>query len=538
MPLPSGGGAWPPPNLATVADKISEWGAWYSGDPDQLSVYYGGQNADGLDTVSRARLLNRPAQYRGGVVGAVARWWWGEPIPVGEKRHKLHLPVAGDLASVSADLLFSEPPTLTLDDHTGQARLDDLMEGAGIEAALLEAAELCAALGGVYLRTCWDQEVRPEGPWLAAVHADAAVPEWRWGRLVAVTFWRVIAQNGTTIVRHLERHEPGAILHGVYEGTADDLGHRVPLTEHAETASIADALTDGDVIETGLRTMTADYVPNIRPNRIWRAVPEAASLGRSDFAGAEPFMDALDEIYSSLMRDIRIGKGRLVVPQSYVENLGPGRGGLFDLDREVYEAVDLLAAGDRVDITAHQFAIRVTDHLSAADHLLGKIIRMGGYSAQTFGEGGEVAVTATEVRARERRSMITRDKKLRYWKPFTAGRIENLMEVDATVFGSGVTPERPRIVFGDSVSEDLLSLANTAEALRRAEAASTEVIVGLLHPDWDETQQAEEVARIKAERGSPADPFTIRPVGALDGPQDDEPDEIDQAPEDLPEEAA
>lgn len=46
-----------------------------------------------------------------------------------------------------------------------------------------------------------------------------------------------------------------------------------------------------------------------------------------------------------------------------------------------------------------------------------------GYSAQTFGLGDAAAVTATEVTARERRSMITRGMKARYWAPAVAGML-------------------------------------------------------------------------------------------------------------------
>lgn len=232
-------------------------------------------------------------------------------------------------------------------------------------------------------------------------------------------------------------------------------------------------------------------------------------------------MDALDEVYSSLMRDIRVAKARLIVPSDYLQSLGPGQGAVF-ADREVYEAVDVLQDGTGLQISAHQFAIRVNEHLTAADHLIKRIIHVAGYSPQSFGDdGGGAAMTATEVRARERRSMITRDKKANYWRPAISGMIENLLAVDRVIFGTNIEPQRPRVAFGDSVSEDIGTLAATAKALRDAEAASTQVIVRLLHPDWDDTQVSEEVERVLAERGTPVeDPLAIRPAGA-DIPGDD-----------------
>ena len=48
---------------------------------------------------------------------------------------------------------------------------------------------MCAALGGVYLRVVWDTDV-DDKPWLDLVPPDAAIPEFRYDRLVSVTFWR------------------------------------------------------------------------------------------------------------------------------------------------------------------------------------------------------------------------------------------------------------------------------------------------------------------------------------------------------------
>ena len=66
---------------------------------------------------------------------------------------------------------------------------------------------------------------------------------------------------------------------------------------------------------------------------------------------------------------------------------------------------------------------------------------------------------------------------------------------------TGVDVERPDVVFQDSVQDDIKTLAETAELLRRAEAASTETLVALTRPDLDEDDQREEVDRILKETG-------------------------------------
>jgi A118 family predicted phage portal protein len=524
MPLPDGGGAWPPENLAPITDRLCAWSAWYSGNPDDLEKVYGGAYGSGYDSVSRQRIYDRPSQHRGGVVGRFARWFWGQPLSSNQQRAKLHVPAASDLAQAGADLLFTEPPTFTAENTGTQERLEELADD-GLHAKLLESAELGCALGGVYLRVCWDREMS-DRPWISVQHADAAVPEWSWDQLRAVTFWRVIHADDKKTIRHLERHEPGYILNGLYEGDEGKLGKPIGLDAYPETEGL-DA-----VIDTGLKTsrgtpmLTAVYIPNARPNRTWRNLPAAAPLGRADFGGIEPMLDALDETYTSWMRDVRIGKGRLIVPEVYLQSLGAGDGARFDAEREVWQGLNMLpganAAGQQ--LTVAQFAIRVQEHRDTANDLMEQILRAAGYSAQTFGLAGEVAVTATEVAAKERRSLITRDKKILNFRPRLADALEVLLAVDQLVLKtSGVQAERPSVEFADAVSEDMGSLAQTAQLLRAAEAASTETLVQLVHPDWDQDQVDEEVARIKDE--APAELTAPDPEAGMGAAGSGAPDE-------------
>jgi hypothetical protein len=272
MPLPTGG-AWPPAPLAPVFDRLAAYAAWWTGDPDDLAAAYGSGAGLVFDSVGRERVTNRPSQYRGGVVGRLARWFWGEPVNLNQRSAKLHVPIAADIARTSAELLFAEPPQITVEEQGGDEKTQDrlnILVDDGLHSTLLEAAEVCAALGGVYLRICWDADVA-DRPWLSAVHADAAVPEWRWGVLAAVTFWEELSNDSREVVRHLERHERGVILHGVYKGTPEDLGKPMDLQAFPETAVFE------PVVETGLDKLTAEYVPNMKPNRLWRSLPSASA---------------------------------------------------------------------------------------------------------------------------------------------------------------------------------------------------------------------------------------------------------------------
>lgn len=498
MPLPTGNVPWPPPYLTPALDAMRTWDTWWSGDPDRLESLYGGGTIGGIDP--------KPMQFSGGALGKLARWWWGTPTGEGERRTKVHVPIAGDLCAGSANLLFSEPPKFTVTGDATTKRLDALTDD-GMLATLQTAAEIGAALGGIYLRPVYDKTIA-DRPWIDAVHADRAVPEYVWGRLAAVTFWRIVHEADGQVWRHLERHEPERILHGLYQGTAGKLGRAVPLEDHPATAGYALAVNDQSAILTGYKRLDVAPVVN-QMSRRWRCNPALKDLGRSDLDGVETLMDQLDETYSSWMRDIRLGKGRILIPDSYVDRRGPGQGASWNPDREAYAALNMLARPDSAgQLTVAQFAIRVQEHRDTAEDLVNQILRSAGYSGQTFGLGGDVAVTATEVVSKERLSMTTRGRKILRWRPALAHVIEALLTVDREVFGGDIEPQRPTVEFEDSVQEDPLQLANTVETLTRAQAASVDTKVRMVHPEWDDPMVNAEVDRILAEQGMKVpDPF-------------------------------
>ncbi|TXS22625.1 phage portal protein [Streptomyces sp. ms191] len=500
MPLPASGATWPPTDPIVQSD-LADWDAWYSAEPDRLEQRYQGRGTVGTP--------NRPAQYAGGIRGRVARWFWGNPTPAGEKRDKVHIPLAGDIARTSSGLLFSEPPKLISDHTETQARLDQLVEG-GLHPTLLESGELCAALGGAYYRVVWDEEVS-DRPWIDTVAADRAVPEFRYGKLVAVTFWTVLPDpddpTGRRVFRHLEKHEKGRIYHGLYEGSATSLGAVRPLQDHPATAPLAAMVDAEGGLDTGAPDhLTASYMPNVRPARGWRHIPSAAYWGQSDFQGIEGILDALDEAWSSWMRDIQNGKGRIIVADALLQSAGPGQGATWEEEKRVFTGLNMLPRandkGSPIDVV--QFEIRVAEHRDTCAALVEQAAQQAGYSAATFGETDGTAVTATEIRARQRRTLMTRSRKALYADPALSSIVAALLAVEAGPrFGvKGLdTSEPPKVEFEDSISESTGELATTAELLRRGEAASTDTLVRMMHPDWDDKQVKAEVDAILGESG-------------------------------------
>ncbi|MEV0553149.1 phage portal protein [Streptomyces sp. NPDC050597] len=489
MPLPLNASTWPPPQWAAHYEEMRVDDAWYSGNRQRLTRIYSNHK--------------RPTERR--------RLWGRKSYEHRQDRrdNRLHVPLPGDIASTSADLLFADMPSIKVEDKGTQERLDQLLDEGRAHQVFLGAAEQAAALSGVFLRVTWDRDLAPR-PLLTVMQPDGAVPEWRFGLLRAVSFWRELdGSTESTVWRHFERHESGRIVHALYEGTGDNVGRRVPLTEHPDTVDLVDSLDrDGEGISTGIRDLTAAYVPNMLPNRLHRGSP----IGRSDYAAPiyDQF-DALDEVWTSWMRDIRLARARLIVPDGYMRNDGPGKGASFDDDREVWHSLKM-PPNEGAGITLNQFDIRVEEHQRTAESLTRQATQSAGYSAQSFGlDGGGQAITATEVDSRDQRSMVTRRKKTGYWRHGVADMTHVMLQLDAKLFGSHITPARPRVEFGDGVAESEQSTATTLDLLNRAGAVSTATKVKILNPEWDDTAVQAEVRAILAETGAAAPD----PVGAF-----------------------
>ncbi|MGW2113785.1 hypothetical protein [Streptomyces zhihengii] len=519
MPLPpSGQTPWPPPQLAVPHADMDMWRAWYAGDPGHLAAVYGSTApymrhglAREFFEADKRRLLN-----------GEPRMFWGQDPAPGQQAAKLHVPIAGDIAEMSANLLWSEVPQVTVDvDSTDRAtavsttaQIGRYLDDRG-HAKMREASELTAGLSNCYLRVVWDTSLRPR-PWTDVIPADGVVPEWRWGVLASAIVWRELAPTSaeSEVWRLLEYHEPGTIQYGVYKGSQDTLGMLQDLVDHPDTEYLAKRTDSQGRQATGIDRLLITHLPNMLPNRMWDGLPGTAPLGRSDYAGIEPLMDALDESWTSWMRDLRLGKAMVIVPQTMLDTDGPGSGATFDLDRELRVALNMLDGGDRDPITQVQFKIRVEEHERTCKALRRQILSSAGYSAQSFGEEGSVAVTATEVAARKEESLTTRGTKILYQRPALLEHLTTMMMVDVRHCGAkGVDPAAElTATWPQAVQPDPEATARTLSLLDSAGAISTFMKVKMREPSWDDAEVLAEVRRIRDDQRSvslaPAeDPF-------------------------------
>lgn len=546
MALPRENSAWPPREWAPAFDRyrLNE-GIWLN-DTDLLNAILRGGSVNTDD----GRRLAEQRKRNGMLVNLMRRWGWAQITPPGEKRTDLPVPIGGSIADLSAAQLMSEAPMVRLfsTDQEGkrarlksdqQNRIDVVCNSDDAHMTLLEGAQVTAAIGGSVLKAAWDvEDPDRESVWFDVVGADVAVPEFNSsGRLVAVILWQEYAARGEKVYRHLERHAAGVIEHALYLGTKQSIGRLERLDRVDELGSLlatpnAESTDNVLSIGTGLTRPTAQFWRN-RPTRGWRHAGVMAHLGRSDFEGIEPLIDAYSEAWGSMMRDVRLGKARAFVPIGTLDRLGAaGTGGSFDPDREFYQEVGGLNPEMGADqIRVEQPLIRWQEHMKTLAGLKLEILDGAGWSLSSYGnpmqgsEGGG-GVTATEVVDRTTKSERTRDEKALLFKSPANPFFRMLMELDGMLYpgaGGGPITDELAIDFPDVSQVDPEKQARTFMDMSTAHAMSIDQMVRERRPNWDDEQVQIEVDLIFAEierltgTTMPTDPTQLgRSGGSID----------------------
>lgn len=479
--------AWPPSDLTRF--KIKEHATWYAGDPNMLADFYANNSTN--DYLGIPRASNNKNTF------------WGRQIK-NNSSFFMHVPIASDIAETSAGFLFGESPLVRFPNNNDaseaiaqdQKELDKMLVKSGFFQKLLQAAESASAVGGIYIIVSWDSDVSPY-PIPVVMQPDNVFPEFKFGVLSAVDCLISTFRNrdntgkeGSTYYRMFERREPGKIITTLFEGSESNLGQQIPLTQCEETKDI-----EPEVTIKGYDKLTAVYIPNMLPNRLARQSCE----GRSDLQGIETLMDALDETFSAWMKDIQFAKGKIHVPKEFLEENDSGKVS-FNIDEDMYvklEGDPLSMEGAK--ITATQFAIRANDFEKSCLNLLDRIITSAGYSPQSFGLNiAGRAESGTALNVRERKSFITTSKKQAFWEEPIKKLVEMMVAIYTTELGGKITSsvEDINVEFCDSVANNMAEISNSIKTLSDAKAISTDTKVRMAHPEWTDSQVAEEVDKI------------------------------------------
>ncbi len=427
--------------------------AWYTGDPYQLQVY--------------------------SPIGSFWRETYG-------CTRRFHMPIAAEMATVSADLLFAEPPSIFVGTADDQQRLDELATINELTSKLYCAAELCAAYGDVYLKLNWNSRIA-KAPIINVVHPMLTWPEYEQGIITSIHFFSCICIETSKWEWTHEIYTKGFIYSAKAIGAS--------FTEPPQFMDYTEQ-------RTGLNEILAVHIKNMTPRRMEWDI----TRGRSDYEGLIGVMDALDEAYSSWIRDVNLGKARLIVPSDYFHNKPIFNTGehvkAFDKEDEIFVAMDIDPQyANGTGIFQSQFDIRDQQHKRTCDSLLERIITSAGYSPQTFGLNiGGSAESGTALNIRERKTYTTKAKKELYWRTKLEELLSAMLKLDELKFNYHYSDTNVRIEFKEP-AQDLNNVAEAISKLSVAGAISTYEMVKHANPDWNDDQIQEEVNLIQKEKG-------------------------------------
>src|SRR5699024_1190898 len=378
---------------------------------------------------------------------------------------------------------FGEP----VDIETGVMRLEEILEEKDIDSYLLEAADLCAGMGGVFLKIDVDRELSSM-PILTSKSPADTIAHFKYGFLQEVEFLKEVSRDAYLVEKRSMSGENLNIEYSIKHITST--GYLKDYTLNYEERQQIEV--PEDVTVQGAGCLGVQYVPNLLPNRNF----VDSSQGMSDYEGLTDLMDALDETWTSWMNDIELGKTRILIDESVTNN------GKFDKNDRAFMTIDLdewrITEGRADPITDIQFDIRYEEHAKTAKDLVTNIISRAGYAPQTFGMNTEgMAESGTSRKIKERKSETTRKKKVRYWKHNLTDFFEQVQKIDISAGLNGsYNVERPDISFPSFVQSSIEDISNTVLRLDQAQAASAETKIRMVHPDWSDEQVEEEASKL------------------------------------------
>lgn len=387
------------------------------------------------------------------------------------------VPLAREMARLSAALLFSEPAKITHAQY--ETELTEVLDTRGVHPFLQSSAEFVAAEGRGGIKVFFDEQISESVPLMDFIHEDRILWNMRHGYVIGaiVIYPREDYEREGVLYRLLEEHGKGYIKRKLFEGTGTRLGKEVDLARWGD-----DALEEE--VETGLDSPTL-----IR----WDNVPG----GQSDYAGLESLFDVLDEAESLMLEKARLSRPWIFGSRKLADENGRVEiGNLVFLEES--DAARYLDEGTSGRMVEHvQPDMQTSAHVEWIDHVREYILQNAGYSLASWGlDKGGSADSGKALKLRQSRTLLTR-----------AGKDHMATEAIAQALGvalawadsaTEVKPYRPVVELSDGLPVDNLELAQEIKTLSDADALSTEEKVRRQHPDWADDRIQTEIAAIKS----------------------------------------
>jgi hypothetical protein len=446
----SPGREWPPKSEALAWDVVGTRRRRYANDAAELFTYRTDLHVEGDAKATAAR-----------------------------QRDYVPVPLARDIARFSSQLLFSDPPKLTIDGDVETQALDAWATFNRLPEFLADAGDGIAAEGSGALRIIRDDHVSGQFPLVVFEPSDRVIWATAHGRFTTggvVVVERDGEESGVRW-RMLEFHGVGVVKRALFKGGLTRLGARVELG-----AGPVEFRELKDQVETGVDR------PTLIP---WLNVPG----GHSDISGLDGILDAVDDAETIGRKKLRASK-----PLAFAHRRLADAAGNADLDGVIWTGATVLSPVEESKELASviQGRMEAEDFRIYADHLRELAVSMAGYSLASwgFGDGGR-ADSGRALKLRQVRTLLTRSGKERMAREAISEAVGVAL---ALMLGRGeVEPLKPEIQFGDGFPLDRVELAQELSTLRDAGLVSARQALRELHPDWGEARVEVEIAEIAAD---------------------------------------
>ena len=413
---------------------------------------------------------------------------------IGWHERYLISPVPRLISRASANLLVGEPPEWTAANEADQDNLEYLANENELDTELHRAATIASSEGEVWGRICYRPDLI-DVPVIEFVSRRRVIPRFAGRFLLGVTFLTEWPEGAVEVVRLFEHYEKGAIHNQLYRGTRTSLGTEIELAAYGETAGMQ------PVVFTGIPQPLAAFVPNTLD-----ADPER---GFSDYQGLEERFFGINR--AATIGDSNtelVGKARALLDAEYAGQSGAS----IMPDESVW--VRHSSQGDLDEsgpLKMMEFTYEAGQIVTWLDHLIDSTLSFGGASPQLVGRQLDgAAVSGTALRLKMIHSLLESSGKGRYLDRGIRRLMRFASVIDSRpVFELGYgrkwaqPDELPAVERQAALPRDDLEAATYLASLVSAESISIPERVAYLHPDWDEEQRVEEIARLEAKANAP-----------------------------------
>jgi len=404
--------------------------------------------------------------------------------------------IAGEVARYSADLLFSAEPIITYEKD--EDLLAEILDANGLAARLVAIAESIAAEGRGALRIIRDDEIA-EVPLITHVNEDRVIWDERHGGFIAggvVVIQREKGNpTGREVYRLLEEHTKGKITRRLFVGRSTQLGAEVPLSQFDEFKDFSEEE------DTGLDVPTLIKWDNV-------------SGGKSDIAGQEAILEAINA-------EVSYGreKSKKSRPVTFVDGSLVDEEGKADLSGiQILRGKNLSRAmGEEPKnlFDTIQPDFQSAEQIAWTDWLIDTALLTMGYSKASYGrDQGGSADSGKALKLRQARTLLKKAGKDRMAKEALINAIAVALAWESG--GGSVADYRPEIELGDGLPRDTMEDSQEAQNWKATDSISTEDLIRMRRPDYDDEAVQEELERIDEDRKK-ASAAATRPAQTEEG---------------------